>query len=103
MEQDLISVVKSSEAGVYNVIYNFGGKIIGEIYCEVDGYYVFNMDGFGGGSWDAKGLRAISDKLDEMNKPFDDQLTEYFKKNNKEKNKNGYGSKQQTATEKGKD
>ena len=42
------------------------------IYQEVDGFYYYDPPGHG--SYAAHTLRAIADKLDEMNKPWSDQI-----------------------------
>lgn len=46
---------------------------LGDVYKEVDGFYVF-VPHISGGSWDSWVLRKISDKLDEMNKPWKEQI-----------------------------
>lgn len=43
----------------------------GQIYREVDGYYCYTSSG---GSMDALLLRAIADKLDELNADWDAQV-----------------------------
>lgn len=53
--------------------------LVGEIYAEVDGYYVFVYKG-GNGYWDSMGLRLIANKLDEMNGEWDQQIRQYFEK-----------------------
>lgn len=52
------------------------GVALGEIYMEVDGYYVFEPGRDSNGFWEAYVLRAIADKLDEMNKAWDAEVTE---------------------------
>ena len=49
------------------------GVILGQIYREVDGYYVFVpnlLDGF----WEAYVLRAIANLLDKKNEKWDKQV-----------------------------
>ena len=53
------------------------GKVIGDVYREVDGYYVFWPTGTG--FWESHMLREIADLLDAANKPWDDELTEFFR------------------------
>ena len=53
--------------------------IIDSIYQEVDGYrYFWPKDG--GGYFGPHHLRQIDNYLDKVNKPYDDQLMEYHKK-----------------------
>ncbi len=51
---------------------------IGDFYKEVDGYYVFMPDRKGGGSWESWTMRAISDKLDELNENWDKEIKRVF-------------------------
>jgi hypothetical protein len=44
-----------------------------DFVCDLDGYYYFWPAG-GRGHLDANHLRAIADKLDEINKPWDEQI-----------------------------
>lgn len=68
-------MITTIESG--NVIDFFfeNGKYLGYAYREVDGYYVFQSSlsqryGF----WTSYSLRMIADKLDELNKEWDEQL-----------------------------
>ena len=45
---------------------------------DVDGYFYFWPTN--DGCWSAYIMRSIADKLDEVNKKWDDQITEYFNK-----------------------
>jgi len=56
------------------------GKYIGFFELDVDGYYYFWNEDYNTGSWSSNSLRIIADKLDEINKPYDDSVKEYFKK-----------------------
>lgn len=61
------------------LIINNNNKDIGLVFRDVDGYYYWwpeNMDW--SGSWPSHVLRDIADLLDELNKPWDDELKEYF-------------------------
>jgi hypothetical protein len=64
----------------YDVIFMNGVKI-GEICVEADGYYVFWSNPELSGFWDSAPMRVISDKLDELNKDWDQQVHEYFNHN----------------------
>lgn len=52
------------------------GKEIGDIYQEVDGYFVFWPTGTG--FWESHMLREIADLLDAMNEPWDTEVRNYF-------------------------
>jgi hypothetical protein len=52
-----------------NLYYENGVKL-GEILCEVDGYYVFYPE-LNGGYWSEHILRAIADLLGTMNAEWD--------------------------------
>lgn len=58
------------------------GCYIGHAYIGDDGFYAYEFE-HGGGSWEAHALRAIADKLDELNKPWDDQIKKYFENGKK--------------------
>ena len=51
---------------------------------DIDGYYYFE-DVPNSGNWTSYALRQIADKLDEINKPYDDEVNEFFE-NEKRKN-----------------
>ena len=54
------------------------GKLIGHVMRFEDGYYAFmNLAGLNG-SWSSYDLRMIADLLDDLNKPWDSQVKEYF-------------------------
>ena len=55
------------------------GICMGEIYMEVDGYYVFEP-ALNGGFWDGWVLAEIAETLEEMNAPYEKHLEEYFAK-----------------------
>ena len=63
--------------GVYHAYHDNGVKL-GEILMAEDGYYVFFSDDSKRGFWEAYILRQIADRLDEINKPWDDQVKQYF-------------------------
>jgi hypothetical protein len=48
------------------------GATLGRIYREIDGYYVFVT--WVSGYWESPLLRAIADKLDEMNAEWDEEV-----------------------------
>lgn len=53
----------------------------GEIYREVDGYFVYAPPPSRGGYWPAYLMKAIADKLDELNEEWDQQLKEWDEAN----------------------
>ena len=59
----------------------FNDNILGEAVMDVDGYFYLVFKNPTDGTWASWVLRAISDLLDELNKPWDDHITEYFKNN----------------------
>lgn len=62
--------------GGYNVM--FGDVTLGIMYTEVDGFYVFRCTGERYGFWSGMMLRAIADKLDELNAPWQQKIDQLF-------------------------
>lgn len=57
----------------YNIVtYNY--KLIGELIKDVDGYFYFWPED-NNGAWASHNLRELADKLDELNKEWDEQVT----------------------------
>lgn len=52
---------------------------VGDFVLDVDGYFYFFSKEDTRGGWVSWQLRMLSEKLDELNKPWDDQINEYFK------------------------
>ena len=52
-----------------------------QIWRDVDGYWKADLSTFGDGFMESHHLRAIADKLDELNAPYEAQLKEYFERN----------------------
>ncbi len=63
-------------------------KQIGYFILDIDGSYYLRFEELAG-YWNAHSLREIATLLDEVNKPFDDEVREYFDKE-KEKQNNCY-------------
>lgn len=66
------------ENGSYKIYY-YNDVFVGEFYMEVDGYYVFESvlkSGYIPGHL----LLSLGNKLEELNKEWDDNITEYFNK-----------------------
>ena len=57
-------------------IVTVNGVEIGYIYCEVDGFYVFEIASRLGGYWSEWVLRDIADQLHYMNKEWEQQINE---------------------------
>ena len=53
-------------------------KVVGYLIVDVDGYFYFWPSNEG--CWSAHMMRTIANKLDEVNKKWDDQIHEYFNK-----------------------
>lgn len=66
-------ILKQITSGHYEVRYG-EDNYIGDLIRDVDGYFYFHFDEDDLGSWAAYSLRMIADKLDEINKPWDDKL-----------------------------
>ena len=67
---------------VYNVIAS-NGKNIGKFELDVDGYFYF-WDNKDSGAWSSYSLRLIADKLDGINKPFKENVDNYFEQERKD-------------------
>jgi len=66
----------------YKVEYE-NGVDMGELYKEIDGYYVYwpiDRKGF----WSSVPMRIIADKLDELNADWDREVKEFFEKQEQE-------------------
>jgi len=70
-----IKLEKQSD-NLYDVWFNV--KYLGRFVKEVDGFFHYWEDKSLNGSWSAYQLKAISDKLDEINKPYREVVEEYF-------------------------
>ena len=70
--KDHIIAIKDGEHR-YHIVFTNGHKL-GEAYQEVDGYFYFEPNRSNVGFWMPHILRAIADKLDEINKPWNDMV-----------------------------
>lgn len=52
--------------------------LVGELIMDVDGYFYFWPSN--DGCWSSHIMRSIANKLDDINKPWNDEVTEYFEK-----------------------
>lgn len=78
----MIELTRIEESEDFFKLYWSNGKYLGDIVMDVDGYYVWWPDKSLYGSWDAYGLRAIAERLDEMNKDWDEKIRLYFEGEN---------------------
>lgn len=53
------------------------GAAVGEVYVEVDGYWVWAPP-VGGGFWESPHLRMVADYLDEANREWHASVVAYF-------------------------
>ena len=70
-----IKLEKQSD-NLYDVWFNV--KYLGRFVKDVDGFFYYWGDESLSGSWSSYQLRAIADKLDEINKPYEEVVDEYF-------------------------
>ena len=62
-------------------VYTDNSLLVGTFEMDVDGFYNYWEDENLTGHWDSQTLRAIADKLDEVNKPFQEEINKYFSEN----------------------
>ena len=67
---NLLLFNKVTGSNSYQVIFSVNGKHIGDLDILDDGYYRYFSTG--NGYWDAWSMREIADKLDELNKEWDE-------------------------------
>ena len=61
-------------------LFSDNGKEIGSFQLDVNGYYYFYTDEETSGGWESYSLREIADELYRINKPYEDSIEEYFRK-----------------------
>lgn len=59
---------------LYQVIFTENDKFLGMFERDIDGYFYFAENNRVSGYWSSYVLRAIADKLDEINKDWDEQI-----------------------------
>lgn len=64
---------RTEDQSTVYVVTHDNGTPVGELYQEVDGYYVFHPI-HRQGYWDEMSLRQIVDKMQELNAPWDAQV-----------------------------
>lgn len=60
---------------------------MGYAYIEIDGFYGYVFPEDNGGFWEAHTLKAIADKLDDLNKGWNDKINKYFENESKKSKK----------------
>jgi len=57
----------------------FGDRLIGHFIMDIDGYYYFDYVTAPNGLWTSYSLRMVADLLEEMNRPNENNIKEFFK------------------------
>ncbi len=57
----------------------FGDRLLGYFTMDIDGFYYFDFVTAPNGLWTSYSLRMVANLLEEMNKPHEDKIKEYFK------------------------
>lgn len=55
--------------------------LVGELIMDVDGYFYF-WPNRSDGLWSSHIMRSIANKLDDINKPWNDEINDFFSKEN---------------------
>ena len=71
-------MIKIEKLNSSYAVFADNGKEIGSFQLDSDGSYYFWQNSELTGFWSAYDLRSIADKLEEVNKEFDNQLDVYF-------------------------
>lgn len=69
----MITLSKITE-NKYQAVFTQNDRFLGMFERDIDGYFYFLSDYNKQGSWSSYVLRAIADKLDEINKDWDEQI-----------------------------
>ena len=70
-------IYKQINNQTFNVL-TLNDHLVGELIMDVDGYYYFWPSN--DGCWPSHIMRSVANKLDEINKPWNDQINDYFSK-----------------------
>lgn len=72
-----ISAIRLKGRGKYCFFLKENGKHLGSAIRSDDGYYYYDPEELDG-LWSPYSLRCMADKLDDLNRPWDDKVNEYF-------------------------
>ena len=78
MANEVLRVEQITEGLVYKLYPKDSNHLVGSFIADVDGYLYFWEEPNNKGSWSAHVLREIADKLDALNKPWNDYINAYF-------------------------
>jgi len=76
-----VNTLRTEEINKSNYRVLFGNRLLGHFIMDVDGFYYFDYVTAPNGLWTSYSLRMVADLLEEMNKPYENNVKEYFKKN----------------------
>ena len=84
MACELLRVEEIKTGCLYKLYPKTSDKLIGSFIVDVDGYlYFWEEPDLGRGCWSAHILREIADKLDALNKGWNDHINAYFEEQQK--------------------
>lgn len=66
------------KTGQHSYSVSIGSKKIGKFIQDVDGFYYYSANREGG-LWSAHTMRMIADRLDKLNKPWDNYIAKNLK------------------------
>jgi hypothetical protein len=69
--------LKPTEGRDYKMVWNEVIEL-GEAALDIDGFYYFLPNKNNGGLWHSHVLKAIAEKLDDLNKEWDENISKYF-------------------------
>lgn len=58
----------------------FNGKKLGEFVMDVDGFFYYWPDEKCTGAWPSYLLKKAAKELDDLNKPWEEKITEFFER-----------------------
>lgn len=69
--------LKPADGRNYKMVWNESIEI-GQAIIDVDGFYYFLPNTNNGGLWQSHVLKAIAEKLDDLNKEWNEHISKYF-------------------------
>lgn len=73
----MIKIIKQKDNNRYSVLTETTNKLIGLLEMDIDGFYYFSAAGRSG-YWSSNLLKQITSKLDELNKPLEENIKKFF-------------------------